>query len=129
MIHEHSQIMYSLFVSGQQKAVYADYVLSLLKPEFSEKGSSRRVDKEYMMDYFQDFVMGLEDKNVNGDSEALAWAAGDGNGVNVAENGSVMHGLIFVNVIQGDDINDSNFHFRIFGLFMPSFCNLTFLLL
>ncbi len=53
MIHEHSQIMYSLFVSGQQKAVDADNVLSLLKPEFSEEGSSRRVDEEYMMDYFK----------------------------------------------------------------------------
>ena len=32
-----------------------------------------------MMDYFQDFMMGIEENNVNGDSEALAWAAGDNN--------------------------------------------------
>ena len=31
------------------------------------------------MDYFQDFMMGIEENNVNGDSEALAWAAGDNN--------------------------------------------------
>lgn len=72
-----SQVTYSLFVRGQQNAIDADYVLSLLKPEFSDDGSSRRVEEEHMMDYFQDFLMGLEDEKVNGDSEALAWAADD----------------------------------------------------
>jgi hypothetical protein len=72
-----SQVTYSLFVRGHQNAVDADYVLSLLKPEFSDDGSSRRVEEEHMMDYFQDFLMGLEDEKVNGDSEALAWAADD----------------------------------------------------
>ena len=51
----------------------------MLKPKFSENGSSRRVEEEQMMDYFQDFLMGLEDKKVDGDSEALAYAARDDN--------------------------------------------------
>ena len=32
-----------------------------------------------MMDYFQDFLMGLEDEKVEGDSEALEYAARDDN--------------------------------------------------
>ena len=79
IVSNHSQVIRSLFVSGQQIAVDADYVLSLIKPEFSDEGSSRRVEEEHMMDYFQDFLMELEDDKQNGDSEALTWAAGDSN--------------------------------------------------
>ena len=79
IVSNHSQVIRSLFVSGQQIAVDADYVLSLIKPEFSDEGSSRRVEEEHMMDYFQNFLMELEDEKQNGDSEALTWAAGDSN--------------------------------------------------
>ena len=79
IVSNHSQVIRSLFVSGQQIAVDADYMLSLIKPEFSDEGSSRRVEEEHMMDYFQDFLMELEDEKQNGDSEALTWAAGDSN--------------------------------------------------
>ena len=79
IICNYLQVTHSLFVRGQQKAVDADYVFSLLKPKFSEDGSSRRVEKEQMTDYFQDFLMGLEDEKVGGDAEALAYATGDDN--------------------------------------------------
>ena len=58
IICNYPHVTHSLFVRGQQKAVDADYVLSLLKPKSSEEGSSRRVEEEQMMDYFQDFLMG-----------------------------------------------------------------------
>ena len=95
IICNYQKVTHSLFVRGQQKAVDADYVLSLLKPKFSEDGSSRRVEEEQMMDYFQDFLMGLEDEKVGGDLEALAlaYATGDDNDEtvkpihNVDENG------------------------------------------
>ena len=79
IICHYPHVTHSLFVRGQQKAVDADYVLSLLKPKFSEDGSSRRVEEEQMMDYFQDFLMRLEDEKVDGDSEGLAYAARDDN--------------------------------------------------
>ena len=76
IVHNSPQVTHLLFVPGQQIAVDADYVLSLIKPELSDEGSSRQVEEEHVMDYFQDFLMELEDNNQIADSEALAWVEG-----------------------------------------------------
>lgn len=62
------------FVFGQQELVDANYLLPLLKPQFSDEGSNRRVDEEAMMDYFQDFLNETEDETLNVDPEVIAWA-------------------------------------------------------
>ena len=44
IVSNYPNVTYSLFVRDQQKTVDADYVLSLLKPEFSDEGSRRTGD-------------------------------------------------------------------------------------
>lgn len=63
----------SLFVMGKQKPVDADYLLSVLKPQYSPNQSSRRSKEENIMDHFQDFIVSLEDEKIVGYSEALDW--------------------------------------------------------
>lgn len=75
MVSEQVEVARSLFVLGQQEVVDANYVVSLLKPECSEEGSSRRAVEKAMMDFFQDFLMDIEDNRVTGYSESLAWAS------------------------------------------------------
>ena len=59
----------------RKKTVDADYLLSVLKPEYSPNETSRRQREEIIMDHFQDFITSLEDEKVVGYAEAVAWKA------------------------------------------------------
>lgn len=72
-IKKYPKVARSLFVMGQQKEVDADYLFSLMEPNYSGDGTSRRQIEEQLMDFFQDFVFKLENETVSGYSEALAW--------------------------------------------------------
>lgn len=66
----------SLFTRDSQSLhiIDANYLVSVLRPEYSPKGSTRQLVEESMMDSFQDFVYSLEDDNtISGFSEAMAW--------------------------------------------------------
>ena len=52
----------------------ANYLVSCFVPYYSEKGSSRRVIEEEMIDFFQDVLMSMEDQNVTGYVEDLTWS-------------------------------------------------------
>lgn len=54
--------------------VDANYIVSVLKHIYSQEGTSRRIN---FIDNFQDFLMRLEDENMIGYSEMLAWNAED----------------------------------------------------
>ena len=82
-IKRHPQVCTSLFTRDSQSlhVIDANYLISLLRPEYSPKGSTRQLVEESLMDYFQDFVYNLEDdKNICGFSEALAWNEDQGVG-------------------------------------------------
>jgi len=78
VIQKHSDVCKPLFVTGSREEVDANYLFSLVRPTYSTEGSSRRKVEENIMDNFQDFVMALEDENISGYSEALAWSENDG---------------------------------------------------
>jgi hypothetical protein len=73
IVTKHPKAARGLFVLGQQEAVDADYLFSLMTPGHSPEGSSRRPLEEAIMDHFQDFLFNLEDTKVCGYQEALAW--------------------------------------------------------
>lgn len=56
----------------------ANYLMSLMRPHFSEEGCSRRVVEENMMDFFQDCLHLFEDGNMVGHQAAVAWNYEDG---------------------------------------------------
>ena len=71
VISRYPELTRSLFVLGQK--VGTNYLFSLMAPKFSPKGSSRRHNEEYITDYFQDLPLGLEDDQITGYTEAIAW--------------------------------------------------------
>ena len=82
-IKRHPQVCKSLFTRDSQSlhVIDANYLISLLTPEYSPKGSTRQLVEESLMDYFPDFVYNVEDdKNICGFSEALAWNEDQGVG-------------------------------------------------
>lgn len=70
MIKRNSDLCKSLFVIGEVEDVDANYVFSLLKPNYSLEGSNRCQTEEKVI---EDFLIALEDENISGYSEALAW--------------------------------------------------------
>ena len=50
----------------------ANYLFSLMAPEFSPQGSSRQHNEEHIMDYFQDLLLSLADDQITGYTEAIA---------------------------------------------------------
>ena len=68
IIQAHPHACRSLFVQDTEgtRKVDANYLFSIIYPEYSEEGSMRRKIEECMMDYFQDFVFQLQDKPVDG---------------------------------------------------------------
>lgn len=68
----------SLFVKKEDgDVVDANYVFSLMIPQYSTEGSSRKAHEEQIMDNLQDFLISLEDESITGYSEAIAWAEED----------------------------------------------------
>ena len=56
-----------------QDEVDANYVVSLLRPQFSEKGTSKRPAEETVFDHLHDFILTSEDTAVTGYTEELAY--------------------------------------------------------
>lgn len=61
------------FVKEQVQNVDANYLLSLIKPEFSPVGSTRRGLEEMLMDNFQDFLMALDEGAITRYDRPIAW--------------------------------------------------------
>ena len=64
ILQTHPNVCKALFVQDDhdESAVDANYLFSIMNPEFSEAGSTRKEIEESMMDFLQDFLFGLEDK-------------------------------------------------------------------
>lgn len=77
ILSKYPEVTQSLFVIGQQKKVDANYLFSLVVPEYSLEGSSHRHTEEQVMDHFQDFLLTLQDERISGYAEAIAWKAED----------------------------------------------------
>ena len=76
-----------LFVIGIEcQNVDANYVFSLLSPEYSDDGTSKRIFENAIMDNFQDFLNTLEDESICGYTEAIAW--NDGNPTEQVSDGT-----------------------------------------
>lgn len=74
LIKTYPEACKSLFVTKSQNDVIdANYLFSILSPEYSPEGSSKRCTEEVIMDLFQDFLFKLEDEqNISGYVEAIA---------------------------------------------------------
>ena len=65
-----------LFVNGDLKeglTPNADYMFSLMVPQHSKEGTSRRCIEEELIDHLQDTLIAFEDENVTGHTVAMAW--------------------------------------------------------
>ena len=81
LIKQNPESCKPLFVRGSVQGVDANYVFSLMKPNFSLDGSSRKEIEESVMYSFQDFLISLEDhEKVTGYAEAGSWNYEDGDG-------------------------------------------------
>ena len=60
-----------LFVIGQNKAVDANFVVSCMKPCYSETGSSCRAIEEMLVTTLKSLVISLQDEHVTGYTEAV----------------------------------------------------------
>ena len=75
MVKQHPEEFKQYFVIGQTQPVDANFVFSLMKPRYSEEGSTWKEIEKNMMDMFQDFLNLSEDSDemVTGYSEAVSW--------------------------------------------------------
>lgn len=65
-----------LFVNGflnKGLAPDSNYLYSLMVPQFSEEGSTKRTIEEVMMDAFQDTQNAFEDNKVTASGSTIAW--------------------------------------------------------
>ena len=93
-IRANPDVAQPLFVANNDP-IDANYLFSLMCPQFSAEGSTKRIHEDQIMDNLQDFLFGLEDEAVTGYAEAIAWAADVSSdqtlsgslGTNQAENG------------------------------------------
>ncbi|XP_026085218.1 uncharacterized protein LOC113060491 isoform X2 [Carassius auratus] len=60
ILKEHPSLCKSLFVPGQDCTPDADYILSNVAPEMSERGTSRASVESKIINYFQDFLQEIE---------------------------------------------------------------------
>ena len=56
-----------------QVVLWIQIVFSLVLPYYSAEGTSRHKLEEEVMDNFHDFLSTVEDNNITGYTEALAW--------------------------------------------------------
>ena len=69
--------MRSLFINSFDTAVNANYIFSLAKPTFSEKGNFWKLVEEKMLDHLQDFLTVMEDEKISGAIESLVYDTDD----------------------------------------------------
>ncbi|XP_059400548.1 uncharacterized protein LOC132132230 [Carassius carassius] len=60
ILKEHPSLCKSLFVPGEDCTGNADYILSNVAPEMSERGTSRASVESKIINYFQDFLQEIE---------------------------------------------------------------------
>ena len=70
---QHPCVFKEAFVNTTRGKVDANYVVSLFSPIHSPEGTSRRHIEEQIVDCFQDFLIQLEDNEISGLTEAIAW--------------------------------------------------------
>ena len=51
----------------------AEYIFSLMSPEYSDNGTAKQVVEDCIMDNYQDCLIALEDESICGFTKALAW--------------------------------------------------------
>ena len=85
LLKDNQSLFETLFVRDdlRKEKVNANYVFSLLEPVYSVEGSSRRSVEELIMDNFQDLLISLEDENITGYAEALAYSESENYNENV----------------------------------------------
>lgn len=71
-LQNNADLCKELFLINQNE-VDANYVVSLLHPQFSEKGTSKRLAEETVFDHLHDFILTTEDTTVTGYTEELAY--------------------------------------------------------
>ena len=64
-------------IGSEDQKVDANYVFSLMSPEYSDHGTSKRVFEESIIDNFQDFLNTVEDESICGNAEAIVWKDGN----------------------------------------------------
>ena len=82
LILKYPSVCQPLFVSGNFKEHLtpdANYLFSLMDPQYSPSGSTRRRIEEDVMDHFQDCLNLFEDGSIIGHSAAVAWNYKDAN--------------------------------------------------
>ena len=72
------EVCKKLFVKGDDdddRKIDANYLFSLLRPNFSEVGSTKRKAEEHVIDLFQDYLLHLEDnpQEVQSHMSAITW--------------------------------------------------------
>ena len=80
LIKNHPEACKPLFVNGDFKNSLepdANYLLSILKPIYSEEGSSRKKIEDSIIDFLQDTLLSFEDGRVSGYTSAVAWNYAD----------------------------------------------------
>uniref|UniRef100_A0A8C2GTN1 Uncharacterized protein n=1 Tax=Cyprinus carpio TaxID=7962 RepID=A0A8C2GTN1_CYPCA len=80
ILKEHPSLCKSLFVPGED---YADYILSNVAPEMSERGTSRASEESKIINYFQDFLQEIEcgaevEKSYLTVPRVMQWITGQG---------------------------------------------------
>lgn len=75
VLQDNADMCKELFLVNQDK-IDANYLVSLLRPQFSKQGTSKRTVEETLFDSLQDFVMSIEDTTVTGYTEELAYDHG-----------------------------------------------------
>ena len=91
VIRQNANSCKPLFLKGELEDIDANYVFSLMEPQFSPEGSTRKKVEESVLDNFQDLLMSVEDEeSITGHSEAVAWNYEED--VNGGGERSVTHG-------------------------------------
>ncbi|KAG1952379.1 G2/M phase-specific E3 ubiquitin-protein ligase-like [Pimephales promelas] len=69
VLAQHTQMCQQLFVPGHLQEVNVDFLLLALSPDFSEEGSVRRQREMRIINFLQDFLQKLEDREADSQEE------------------------------------------------------------
>ncbi|XP_039670591.1 uncharacterized protein LOC120567689 [Perca fluviatilis] len=69
VLARHTQMCQQLFVPGHLQEVNVDFLLLALSPDFSEEGSVRRQREMQIINFLQDFLQKLEDREADSQEE------------------------------------------------------------
>eukprot|EP00112_Aurelia_sp_Birch-Aquarium-sp1_P005480 Seg1622.7 transcript_id=Seg1622.7/GoldUCD/mRNA.D3Y31 product="hypothetical protein" protein_id=Seg1622.7/GoldUCD/D3Y31 len=87
-MRQHPNILKPLFVKQHHvEKVDANYLVSILVPLYSDNEPTKLAAEERMVDNLQDYIMGLEDGQVTGFSEAMTYEEEMVDATSQVENG------------------------------------------